>query len=295
MKVVGALVFAAIAFTCCAPTSSHPTVDPYGWQLNAIEAPAAWHSTEGAGIVIAILDSGLNDSFLPGIAKREVGEPPQGDSIGHGTAVVSLAAGSGDLGVWGVAPQARILVVNIVGADGLIDAESVVAGIDLAVRAGASVINLSFGSSSDDNRITAAIERAVAANAVVVAAAGDNGSPQSLFPADLTELVIAAQTLTPDGSRSPDANAVGANGIGAPGVMLLAARPTSRGIEQFRADGSSMAAAVVSGSVALLQSCARLSGRTGVTHNQALAVLRASRNLRAFFDLSEAMRLLGCG
>ena len=293
MKLVGALAFAAIALTCCAPTSATKSADPYGWQLRAIDAPAAWRSTEGAGIVIAVLDSGLDDSSLPGVARREVGDPHQGDTIGHGTAVVSLAAGSGDLGVWGVAPQASIFVVKVVGADGLITDESVIAGINLAVQAGASVVNLSFGGSIDDHRITVAIEGAVTAGAIVVAAAGDNGSPQSLFPANLTDLVIAAQTLKPDGSRSPYANAVGANGVGAPGMMLPAVRSDSGQVERFPADGSSMAAAIVSGSLALLQSCAKLAGRMPVTHDGALALLRASSQ-GAFFDLGEAMRLLGC-
>jgi subtilisin family serine protease len=158
-KPVGVIALAGAVLSlgsCAQPLPSNPT--PLPWHLVALHASAAWKVTQGEGEVIAILDTGLTDAALPGLRKREVGPTPQPDSNGHGTAVTTLAAGSGDLGVWGVAPRAQVLSISVVDASGQISAQEVVAGIQAAIQQRASVINMSFGQVSDNPQIKAAID-----------------------------------------------------------------------------------------------------------------------------------------
>jgi membrane-anchored mycosin MYCP len=264
------------------------------WHLEAIGAAQAWKVTQGQGEVIAILDSGLTDAALPGLRARELGPRPAADNIGHGTAVTTLAAGSGDLGVWGVAPQAQVLSISVVDASGLISSDAVVLGIYAAVRQGASVINMSFGRASDDPQIRTAIDYAAGRGVVIVAAGGDTASPTALFPADMHEQVIAVRALGEDGKPSPQANTVGANGIDAPGQNLPAVRVQDNILKVVGSDGSSMAAAVVSGAAALLEACVHRRSGSVLSETTVVRVLRDSAGQRPWFNLRAALRTVGC-
>jgi subtilisin family serine protease len=264
------------------------------WHLVAIHASDAWQLTQGEGEVIAILDTGLSDTALPGLRKREVGPRPQPDTNGHGTAVTTLAAGSGELGVWGVAPKARVISISVVDTSGRISAEAVIAGIRTAVLQGASVINMSFGQVADDPQITAAIDSAVGHGVVVVAAGGDTTSPAPLFPADLSSEVIAVRALAENGVPPPSANPVGINGVDAPGENLPAVRMQNGAPVEAPSDGSSMATAVVTGSVALLEACAKRSSGAVLSAMALVRMLRTSAGKRPWFDLGAALRAAGC-
>jgi subtilisin family serine protease len=250
--------------------------------------------TEGEGEVIAILDTGLSDTTLPGLRKREVGPRPQPDTSGHGTAVTTLAAGSGDLGVWGVAPKARVLSISVVDGSDRISAQAVIAGIQTAVLEGASVINLSFGQVADDPQIKAAIDSAVGHGVVVVAAGGDTTSPAPLFPADLTSEAIAVRALAENGAPPPSGNLVGSNGIGAPGENLPAVRVQNGALVEAKSDGSSMATAVVTGSVALLAACVHRKPGAVLSEQMVVRALHASADQTPFFNLGVALHQLGC-
>jgi membrane-anchored mycosin MYCP len=291
----GALATAAISCWSCAPTPAPtPLPPPLPWHLNAIGVAAAWEFSQGQGEVIAILDSGLADGALPSLRARELGPPPAPDLIGHGTAVTTLAAGSGDLGVWGVAPQARVIAINILDASGQITPVKVVAGINSAVQQGASVINMSFGQAQDNAQIKAAIDYATGRGVVIVAAGGDTGSPSALFPADLADEVIAVRALAESGAAPLSANTVGANGIDAPGENLPAVRVERGAPVEAASDGSSMATAVVSGSVALLEACSRRSSGVVLGAMSLVRILRASAGNGPWFDLGRAVRSAGC-
>ncbi len=250
--------------------------------------------TRGEGEVIAIMDTGLTDSGLPGLRNREVGPSPEPDTNGHGTAVATLAAGSGDLGVWGVAPKARVLSISVLDTSGAISAMKVVTGIYAAVQQGASVINMSFGQASDNPEIRAAVDYAVGRGVVIVAAGGDTASPTPLFPADLAGEVIAVRALADDGTPPLSANTVGANGIDAPGENLPAVSVQDGMLVEARSDGSSMATAVVTGSVALLAACVHRKPGPVLNEQMVVRALRASADRTPFFNLRVALHQVGC-
>ena len=260
----------------------------------AIGVADAWKVTQGEGEVIAILDSGLTDGALPKLREREVGPRPQSDTNGHGTAVTSLAAGSGDLEVFGVAPRARVLAIAVIDASGQISTEAVVDAIYSAVRQGASVINMSFGRTSDSPPIRSAIDYASGRGVVIVAAGGDTASPGSMFPANIAGEVIAVRALTQKGEPPLSANGVGTNGIDAPGENLPAVRLRNGAVGQVGMNGSSMATAVVSGSVALLEACAHRQPGRVLSQAAIVRALRDSERPGPWFNLRSSLHSIGC-
>jgi subtilisin family serine protease len=239
--------------------------------------------------------------LLPGLRRRELagislvdGGRLTSDTVGHGTAVATLAAGSGDLGVWGVAPGARVLPIVAGSASVPLNPVAVARGIRLAVGAGASVINLSLGRPSDDAGIRAAIDSAAAAGVIVVAAGGDNSAPGPLFPADIPGEVIAVRALSQKGEPTLYSNGAGLDGLDAPGedVQAVTVRDEKAMVSSF--GGSSAAAALVSGAVALLEACARRTPGSVMTRSAAVRALRVSFGAGPWFNLPRALHFVGC-
>jgi putative cell wall-binding protein len=179
------------------------------WGLEQIRAPPAWTRSRGAGVTIAILDTGV-DLTHPDLAPKLVrgatfwgcanqpdgcgtgswldGEDQIADASGHGTHVAGIAAAATNngIGIAGVAPDARIMPVKVLGGGRLLGdgtAAEVAAGIRWATRNGADVINLSLAGLPGTqalalvgavSSITLAARDAVRAGVVVVAAAGND-------------------------------------------------------------------------------------------------------------------------
>lgn len=162
------------------------------WALDAIHADEAHRVSTGAGVTVAVIDTGV-DAAHPDLAGAVVpgpdlvdGDGDPSDSSGHGTHVAGIVGARADngIGIEGVAPDARILAIRVLDANGTGAAATVAAGVDAAVRAGAQVINLSVASRANAlslvipvTELDAALQRAVDAGAVVVAAAGNDALP----------------------------------------------------------------------------------------------------------------------
>ena len=97
------IVAAALALACACGGAGGA---PQAWHLDAIRADPGRALGTGLGIVIALVDTGFTSLPMPGLAGRLL-NPGSGDPNGHGTAMAVIAAGGGDLGVWGVAPAAH--------------------------------------------------------------------------------------------------------------------------------------------------------------------------------------------
>ena len=143
----------------------------------------------GPGFPITILDSGI-DLGHPDFVSRpntvllnpQFVSGPDGDDY-HGTEVASMAAAAvNGVGGEGVYPQARIRIYDV--RDEL-DDDSVIAGIEAAIAAGPSVINLSLGGPGNSRSLYEATLRALATGSLVVASSGnerDSGNP-TIYPA----------------------------------------------------------------------------------------------------------------
>jgi type VII secretion-associated serine protease mycosin len=245
--------------------------------LDQIEVPAAWQTTKGKGVTVAVLDTGV-DVTAPDLSGDVTTGPDYTEGadplsytppLEHGTYIASLIAGHGSgpddtLGVIGVAPEAKILAVRVILDDGEPGlqaygqdkrfANAIGNGIYYAVRHGATVINMSLGSDDPTASLRAAIAYAVSKGVVVVASAGNNGTSSGfapyIYPASFTG-VIAVAAVTSDGDRAFFSEQNGSVVLSAPGVGVVGAGP---GGEYIDAEGTSPSAALVSGVAALLRS-----------------------------------------
>ena len=180
----------------------------YQWHLPKISAPAAWDVTTGqTNVRIAVIDSGVDPS-TPDLSGRLLGNgydfvnfdnDPRDDN-GHGTAVAGTAAASGNngQGVAGVAWGVSILPIKVMGADGNGSYSAIASGINYAATNGARIINLSLGGTSSSRTLQDAVKFAWSKGAVVIAAAGNNGTTNPVYPAAYTECVAVSAINSSD-------------------------------------------------------------------------------------------------
>ena len=243
------------------PVRALGTVDPFRtrqWALDATSFERSWPTTDGSGVVVAVVDSGvqadhedLAGTVLDGwdaIANRAGGTS---DPHGHGThvsGIIAAVAGNGK-GIAGAAPGVRILPVRVLSASGSGSRSDVLEGIIWAADHGADVINLSIGGSGGNSTYQSAISYAVDKGAVVVASAGNEaqrGNAPS-YPAAFPE-AIAVASITSSGARSSFSNYGSYVDIAAPGSSVHSTTPS--GYESW--SGTSMAAPYVSAAAALV-------------------------------------------
>ena len=218
----------------------HPSLGP---GVNALEA---WETTRGADQVIAVVDTGVDlthpdlqgnlwtdpDDGSHGFDVLDPGSAP--DDYGfHGTHVAGTAAAIADngLGIAGVAPEAEIMAVRVLDGDGRGFSADIGEGITFAADNGADVINLSLGGGgATDEYMSTAIDEADAADAVVVAAAGndglDNDDGNPTVPCDLPQPnIICVAAVEESGGLAPFSNfGTTSVDVGAPGTDIVSAK-----------------------------------------------------------------------
>jgi len=237
------------------------------WWIQRWGLEAAWKITKGAGITVAVVDTGvqanmpdLAGAFMPGIEFAGGGTDGRVDSDtgGHGTAMALLIAARGRSpgGMIGVAPEAKILPI-VVGRGGAVpDAGGLASerAIRWAVSRGANIVNMSYaGANAADcpRPLQEAIWYALDHNVVLVAGAGNDGSDvnQPEMPA-LCPGVIAVGAIDSQGRPWADTERQDYVDVAGPGVDI--ASVDKRGIV-VHTQGTSDATALVSGAVALLR------------------------------------------
>jgi len=230
----------------------------------------AWTVTQGQGVTIAVIDTGVDPSVpdlagavlsgadFSGIGNARGWAPVGDDNAQHGTLVASLAAGRGtgpNDGVIGAAPAAMILPLSIALSGSSIDSDTQIAeAVKYAVDHGADIINMSltrntleWPTSWDDAFLYAAEH-----DVVVVAAAGNRGSGTTVVGAPATMPgVLTVAGVDRFGEASFDASSQGITiAISAPSEELVGAAP---GGKYLAWSGTSGAAPIVSGIVALVR------------------------------------------
>jgi subtilisin family serine protease len=244
--------------------------DPmYQWHLHAAKVGQAWLNSVGAGVVVAVLDSGVSNGPFDGFCQPFVAEydavtdtsgPGSGFDIhGHGSHVAGSVAQCSDnlIGGAGMAPAASIMPVRVFSPGGA-DAADIARGADWAVNHGARVINMSLGCDVADcpegsSVLNEAIERAAAAGVVMVASAG-NTPVDVFYPANHPSVIGVGATIRSGAVASYSARGLGLDLV-APGgdgndSPISIWQDTPFGYQGIA--GTSMAAGHVSGAVALL-------------------------------------------
>lgn len=226
------------------------------WSLAASNIPEHWKKTKGKGVVVGIVDTGIDSSHpdLQGaiLAAQDFSGSfaRERDRAGHGTHCAGvIGARNNDLGVVGVAPECSLVIAKSLGDDGSGSGKMVAAGIDFCVAKGADIISMSLGSPFDDPYIRAAYNRAVTAGKIVICAAGNDGSDDSVNYPGKYAIAVAAYDkqfrIAKFSSRGPEVTCA------APGVDILSTVPREMG-NYAKMSGTSMATPHVAAVMALL-------------------------------------------
>ncbi|MFF0162737.1 type VII secretion-associated serine protease mycosin [Streptomyces sp. NPDC005263] len=260
------------------PTAAHAdSIRAEQWALSAMHTEQAWRTTKGAGVTVAVLDTGVEADHPDLVGNVLTGK----DMIGfgakdgdrawarHGTSMAGIIAGHGHGtdnadGVMGIAPEAKILPVRVILEDkdpARAQARStrgnaLAEGIRWAADQGADVINLSLGDDSasahPEPTEDEAVQYALKKGSVVVASAGNGGAKGDhiSYPAAYPG-VIAATAVDRFGTRASFSTRRWYATVSAPGVDVVIADPDHKYYEGW---GTSAASAFVSGAVALIRS-----------------------------------------
>ena len=275
-----AVLAGALALAAAGMSAAGASDDQYfaqQWNLTQIGAPEAWSASTGKGVLIGVVDSGIDATHPEFAGKIEaqadcVGgtcrEGSARDRDGHGTVVAGIAAArtNNGAGVAGVAPDARLVVARVLGDDGTGVTEDINRAIQWVVDKGARIVNLSLGEpdliivSRLGTPLRPGIEYAWSRGVIPVLASGNyeddlNGRGSANY-GDLHALVVGSTDTrgrvpgysTSLGNAQWGLVAPGGSGGGA-GADILSPIPGGR--YEWVA-GTSMAAPHVSGALALL-------------------------------------------
>jgi subtilisin family serine protease len=258
------------------------------WVLNDLHVVPAWNVTRGQGVVVAVLDSGVNPhvsdlvgNVITGPNLSGVRTPPSNPGWGvHGTWMASLIAGHGNppdgsavdgSGIIGTAPDSKVLSIRVItdSADPnhrAYEHEPAAKGqrelaeaITYAVSHDAKVISMSLGYGEPSSPVRVALQDAYEHDVVVVASAGNSGDDASAdgtgnapysFPADYPG-VLAVGAVNSSNQVASFSSANQSVQVSAPGYKVPA---QGRDGNYWYVSGTSPACALTAGVVALIKS-----------------------------------------
>jgi len=272
-----------------------PTDPDYSkqWHYSQINLPEAWEVAKGDGVTVAVIDTGIASlhtdlaanisggyDFVSNISIAGDGDgyDPNPEDVGgnfHGSHVAGTVAAveGNDVGGVGVAFNAKIMPLRVLGIDGSGNdadtAQAILYAARLANDSGslpnqaADIINLSLGGESFSNSLESAVNAAEAEGVIIIAAAGNENSSSLFYPAAFTN-VISVSAVGQTKERAPYSNFGSTISVTAPGGNMLQnidGDPYWDGIySTINADdyawfeGTSMAAPHVAGVAALMKS-----------------------------------------
>ena len=231
--------------------------DPYlgsEWHITKIGATTAWDISQGAGIKIAILDTGVDGTHPDLVARMVPGwnfydnNSNTSDVNGHGTHVAGAAAASSNngMGVASVAGQSLIMPVRIASPSAYAYWSTVAQGITWAADHGARVANLSYGGATKSSTVQSAAQYLKSKGGLLVVSAGNNGIDEGILPTTSLIPVSATDNNDVKTSWSSYGSYVA---LSSPGAGIYT---TSRGGGYTAVSGTSLAAPITAGVIALM-------------------------------------------
>ncbi len=176
------------------------SISKYPEHIYNMNIDKLWNENQGENIVIAFLDSGMHQELADIYGERVV-DPYDfvdnsevfTDTNGHGTALICIATCNyEDTGVYGIAPQAKVMPLRIFDSNGNTSDERIIDAIRYAVDNGADIINMSFGSYEESIEVENAIDYAYLNNVFVICSAGEHTTYSTAFPARYDKTISVA-------------------------------------------------------------------------------------------------------
>jgi type VII secretion-associated serine protease mycosin len=230
------------------------------WAQPALDWSGVWPLTEGRGIKVAVVDSGVDSSRqlagkVTAIDLTNTGfQDCSGE--GHGTAIAGIIAASVQAQgnpFEGVAPEAKILSVKVFTQTQSNSSATLAQGIRDATLLGAQVINVSM-ITRNSVVLRSAVEFALSRNVVIVASGGNDDQQNGVgpfYPASYPG-VLSVGAVEQDGSLAPFSDQRSHVAVTAPGVNITSTAPGGYSVNSL--SGTSFATAFVSGVAALVRS-----------------------------------------
>ena len=246
------------------PPPPPPPAQVLPWGVNRIDADYAWSVTRGAGINVAVIDTGI-DADHPDLAanvkgginyvasRGRINPSAWDDDNGHGSHVAGIiGALDNTIGVVGVAPQCSLYALKVLNKSGMGYTSDVIAAIQWAVSNGMDIATMSLGSNSASLAEQQACDTAAAAGLILVAAAGNDGKDVD-YPGAYSSVIAVAATDSSNqvaswSSPGPEVD------IAAPGVSIYSCYKNGG---YATLSGTSMATPHVTGTLALVLAAGR--------------------------------------
>lgn len=250
------------------------------WAPDTVRLPEALAVSRGAGVVVAVLDTGvdrahpaLRGHLIQGFDFVDLDTDPSEEgaykrdaAFGHGTHVSGLIALT--------APDAKIMPLRILKPDGTGDSWLLAQAIRYAVDQGARVINISYAVSHRSALIDDLLGQvtSVLPGAVIAAAAGNSASSTRMYPAgEDTPGLLAVGASTFSDRLASFSNYGAWVDVAAPGEGIVSTVPLSSGFAYAAWSGTSMATPLVAGTAALVRAA-----RPGISAANTTALLASS-------------------